>query len=582
MKLWLFPSLWDYQWSWLRSDIGAGLAVAAVGLPSAIAYPAIAGLPPEAGIYACIAPMIAYACLGPSRTLIVGPDAAVMTVLAAAIAAVAAKAPAGVSVDRTAIAAAMACGAGFFYLAARALRLGVVASFLSRPILIGFLTGISLSILIGQIGRVTSVDIESSGLLRPIFELIRKADLIHWPTVLLAAAMFAVLQTERKVRLPVPGPVLVLVLSILLSKIFDLQSHGIAVVGNITAALPSLSLPSFAGLPLDEMVAGSAAIFLVSFGAGIITARSFGARAGYAVDPNRELVGLGAANIAASLVGAIPVGPSDSRTAVNLSAGGHTQVTALAAAASTAGAVVFLAPALRILPIPALGAILASTAIGLIDLPALRRLWSVSRTEFGFALIAMWGPISLGVLAGVLIAIAATLIHILRRTMFPRDALLGRVPGRDGFYKLHRTPEAQPVPGLVVFLIQGDLLFFNADYVQTRLRSILADAPAETRWLLLDAGAMAQIDSTGAEMFLEIAHECGDHGLQLALAELHAEARDIFTRVGVIEYVGPAMVFDVLDAAYQAFLREIANPAVVADGARPRPDHSSQKSLSQG
>jgi MFS superfamily sulfate permease-like transporter len=186
------------------------------------------------------------------------------------------------------------------------------------------------------------------------------------------------------------------------------------------------------------------------------------------------------------------------------------------------------------------------------------------------------------VLAGVLIAIAATLIHILRRTMFPRDALLGRVPGRDGFYKLHRTPEAQPVPGLVVFLIQGDLLFFNADYVQTRLRSILADAPAETRWLLLDAGAMAQIDSTGAEMFLEIAHECGDHGLQLALAELHAEARDIFTRVGVIEYVGPAMVFDVLDAAYQAFLREIANPAVVADGARPRPDHSSQKSLSQG
>jgi high affinity sulfate transporter 1 len=570
IKPWLFPSLWDYRWSWLRSDIGAGLAIAAVGLPSAIAYPAIAGLPPEAGIYACIAPMIAYACLGPSRALIVGPDAAVMTVLAAAIAAVTAVAPPDLAANRTAIAAALACGAGLFYCLARALRLGVVANFLSRPILTGFLTGISLSILIGQIGRITSVDIQSNGLLRPIVELIQKSALIHWPSVLLAGAMFAVLQLERAVRYPVPGPVLVLVLSILLSLGLDLQGHGVAVVGNISAALPSLSLPTIAGLPLDEMVMGSAAIFLVSFGAGIITARSFGARAGYAVDPNRELIGLGAANIAASLVSAIPVGPSDSRTAVNLSAGGLTQAAGLTAAAATAAAVVFLAPALRILPIPALGAILASTAIGLIDLPALRRLWRVSRTEFAFALLAMWGPIGLGVLAGVLIAIVATLIHILRRTMYPRDAVLGRVPGRDGYYKLHRVPQAQAVPGLVIFLVQGDLLFFNADYVQTRLRSILAQAPDETRWLLIDAGAMSQIDSTGAEMFLEVACECRDRGLQLALAELHAEARDMLERVGVIACIGPAHVFDVLDDAYQAFVREtpgLAEPRTTASKA---------------
>jgi anti-anti-sigma factor len=165
--------------------------------------------------------------------------------------------------------------------------------------------------------------------------------------------------------------------------------------------------------------------------------------------------------------------------------------------------------------------------------------------------------------------------------MFPRDAMLGRVPGRDGFYKLHRTPEAQPIPGLVVFLVQGDLLFFNADYVQARLRSIVAEAPAETRWLLLDAGAMSQIDSTGADMFLEVAHECRERGLKLALAELHAEARDIFTRAGVIDYVGPAMVFDVLEDAYQAFLREAPKPAAPAGGARTRSDHSSQRFLSQ-
>jgi MFS superfamily sulfate permease-like transporter len=194
----------------------------------------------------------------------------------------------------------------------------------------------------------------------------------------------------------------------------------------------------------------------------------------------------------------------------------------------------------------------------------------------------MWGPISLGVLAGVLIAIAATLIYILRRTMFPRDAMLGRVPGRDGFYKLHRVPEARPVPGLVIFLVQGDLLFFNADYVQMRLRSIVADLPAETRWLLVDAGAMSQIDSTGAEMFLEVAHEFRDRGLQLALVELHAEARDILERAGVIDCIGPAMIFDVLDDAYQAFLHEASDPAAPATGAKQPSDPSAQKSLSRG
>jgi high affinity sulfate transporter 1 len=558
IKRWIFPSLWGYRPNWLGHDIGAGLAIAAVSLPSAIAYPAIAGLPPETGIYACIGPMIAYAMLGPSRILIVGPDAAILPVLAAGIAAVIAKAPPELAADRTAIAAALAGGAGLCYLAARMFRLGVVANFLSRPILAGFLTGISLSILIGQIKRVTAVPIESDGLLRPIIELIQKSELIHWPSVLLAGAMFVILQIDRAIRLPVPGSVVVLVLSVLLSALLDLQGHGIAVVGSIAAALPSLSLPSFAGLPLDEMVMGSAAIFLVSFGSGIVTARSFSAMAGDTVDPNRELVGFGFANIASGLVGGIPIGPSDSRTAVNLNVGGRSQLAGLVAAATIAAIVVFLAPVLRILPIPALGAILVSTAIGLIDLSTLRRLWRLSRMEFAFALVAMWGPISLGVLAGVLIAIAMTLAYILSKIMFPRDAMLGRVPGRDGFYKLHRVAEARPVPGLVVFLVQGDLLFFNADYVQTRLRSIVAEAPADTHWLLIDAGPIAQIDSTGAEMFFEIAQECRDRGLQLALAELHAGARDILERAGVIGPVGPAIIFDTLDDAYQTFLCDAA------------------------
>jgi SulP family sulfate permease len=547
----VFTSLSGYQPSWVRYDVAAGLAVAAVGLPSAIAYPAIAGLPPETGIYASIVPLVAYAFFGPSRKLIVGPDAAIMTIMAAALVAVMAGAPAGT--DRIAIAAILALGVGLFYLAAWVLRLGVLANFLSRPILIGFFTGISLSILVGQIKRVTGVDIESDGLLRPVLELLQKAGSIHWPSLVLALGMFGLLQGVRIVRFPVPGPVVVLVLSVVLSAVFNFEGLGIAVVGDIPTGLPSLHWPQFAGLPLETLALSSAAIFLVSFGAGIITARTFGAIGGYPVDPNRELIGFGTANIAAGLFGAIPVGASDSRTAVNLSVGGRSQVTSIVAAATLLAALVFLAPALRIIPIPTLGAILMATALGLIDLAALRQIWRISRMEFIFAFIALLGPISLGVLNGVIIAIAATLVYILRKSMFPRDAMLGRVPGRDGFYKLHRTPEARPVPGLAIFLIQGSLLFFNTDHVQSRLRSIAEELPADTQWLLIDASAIPQIDSSAAAMLIELCSELRNRGLKLGLAELHAEARQMLDRAGVIECIGPEMVFDILEDAYQAF-----------------------------
>lgn len=557
LSLALFANPSGYRPSWIRHDVAAGVAVAAVGLPSAIAYPAIAGLPPITGLYASIAPLVAYAFFGPSQKLIVGPDAAIMTILAASLVTIMASAPAGVG--RTEVAAILAVGVGLFYLAAWALRLGVLANFLSRPILTGFFTGISLSILIGQIDRVTGVDVKGDGLLRPLVELVQRAAEIHWPSFILALGMFGLLQLVRIVRSPVPGPVVVLVLSILLSAIFNFEAMGIAVVGDIPAGMPSLHLPHLAGLPFETLAMSSAAIFLVSFGSSVITARSFGAIGGYTVDPNRELVGLGAANIAGGLIGAIPVGASDSRTAVNLTVGGRSQLTSVVAAATLLGTILFLGPTLGIIPIPVLGAILAATALSLIDLNGLVRLWRISRMEFVFAMVALWGPIGLGVLNGVLIAVAATFVYLLRKTMFPRDAMLGRVPGHDGFYKLHRTPEAQPVPGLAICLIQGSLLFFNSDYVGTRLRSIAEDVPAGTRWLLIDASAMPQIDSSAAAMLLELCGALKERGISLGFAELHAEVRDMLQRAGVIDCTGAAMVFDIVEDAYQAFLVRAEN-----------------------
>lgn len=549
----VFSGFGGFRAAWLPNDISAGLAIAAVGLPSAIAYPAIAGLPPEVGLYASIAAPVAYAVFGPSHRMIVGPDAASMTVLAAAIALIIAAMPTAASHDRVAIAAVLALAVGGFCLAARLLHLGVLATFLSRPILVGFFAGISLSILVGQIGRFTGVSIEADGLFAPLFELLQKSGDIHWPSLMLAGSMFVLLQIATALRLPVPGPVIAIVISVALSAVLDLKGMGVAVVGDIPSSIPSLSLPPIWAFPLDKVLLGAGAIFLVSFGSGIVAARSFATRTGEHVDADQELVGLGAANVMAGTFGAFPVSMSDSRTAINLSAGGKSQLAGLVSAAALVITLLYLGRALTILPTPTLGAILAAAAISLIDVRELRQIWRVSRAEFAFALVTMWGAISLGVLNGVVIAIAATLIYLLLKMMFPRDALLGRLAGRDGFYKLHRTPDALPVPGFAVCLIQGSLLFFNADYVQTRIRTIFEELPADTRWFVLDASAIVQIDSTAAVMLAGVRDDLANRGTTLAVAELHAEVKELLERAGVLQQIGEAFVFADLDDAFRAF-----------------------------
>jgi sulfate permease, SulP family len=552
----VLASLAGYRPGWITGDVAAGLAIAAVGLPTAIAYPAIAGLPPQTGLYASMAPLVAYAVFGPSRQLIVGPDAATITVMAAVLATI----PGLAEADRAGVAAMLALIVGGLYLGGRALGLGVLSTFLSRPILVGFFAGISLSIITGQLKRITGAPVTSDGLIAPFIDLVRKAGLIHWPSLALAAAMFAVLEAARRLRLPVPGPVIVVVLAVALSALLDLPGHGIATVGDIPSAAPALALPARGGASPDRLLLGALAIFLVSFAAGIVTARSFGQRGGYPVDADREMLGFGAANLAAGLFAAFPVTASDSRTAINASVGGRSQLAGVVAAAALLATILYLQPALAILPIPALGAILIAAALSLIDIPALREIWRISRVEFVFAMIALVAPITLGVLNGVIIAIGATFAYLLHKMMYPRDALLGRIPGRDGFYKLHRRPEARPVPGLTIALIEGDLLFFNADHVQARLLAIADAMPRDTRWLLLDASAVTQVDSTAAAMLEEVRADLAARGVRLGLAELHAEVAGLLARAGLLAAVGRELIFDDLDDVLRAFAADGANP----------------------
>ncbi len=538
-----------YRAEWLRYDITSGLAIAAVGLPSAIAYPALAGLPPEVGLYSSIVAVLAYALFGSSRQLIVGPDAGTVMMLAAVFLSL------GVSStdDRIVVSAAIAAIVGLLCFLASVLRLGFIANLLSRPILTGFMTGISLSILVGQLGRFTGVKIESDGLFRPLFELATKADQIHWPSLTLGAALFLLLRVLGAWLPAIPGPLVAVALATALSAAFDFPSLGIRVVGEIPSRLPSPMLPIPQGVSISELIPGAMAVLIVSFGAGIVTARSFGAKNKYPVDANSELLGFGAANVACGLFGGFAVTASDSRTAINDSMSGKTQLAGIVSAAALALAVLFLSDALSLLPTPALGAILASAAVSLIDLRTLRELWRVSWIEFVFALISIAGVIVLGVLNGVAIAVGATLLYLLMKDMWPRDAMLGRIPGREGFYKLHRYQNAHPIPGLAIYLLQGNLLFFNAEYVKGRLEDIIANLAPGTEWLIFNAGSTAHIDSTAVVMLDELHIIAEERGLKFAIVELHLEPLETLVRSGLVAKIGRDMIFDDLEDAVAAF-----------------------------
>ena len=323
--------------------------------------------------------------------------------------------------------------------------------------------------------------------------------------------------------------------------------------------MPNLTLRLPEEINLDDLALEAFGILVVSFGSGIVTARSFGAKNRYRVDANRELIGFGAANIASGLFGGFPVSGADSRTAINDAVGGRTQVAGLVAAAVLTLVLVALTDAMKYLPVAALGAVIASAALDLFDAKELRRLWQTSHIEFLFALIAMLGVIGLGVLKGVLIAIVAAGIYLLARVSRPSDALLGCIPGRDGFYKLHREPRAKAVPGLAVYLVQSSLVFFNIDYVRDRIRWIVDRLPQSTRWFIIDAEAVTTIDSTAAAVLDEIREELLRRNLRLGVANLHAQPRELLSRSGFLASIGREMSFTRLEDAALAFRKASAD-----------------------
>jgi len=545
----LLDQLRGYRAQWLSADLLAGLSVAAVALPTAIAYPAIMGLPPQTGLYAAILPPVGYALFGPSRRLMTGPDTATCMMVASALLGL------GIAAvdERILVAAAFAIAVGLACIAAGALGLGFIANFLSKPVLMGFLAGVALDLIISQLGKLTGLSIASDGLFRHLMDFVLKLGGAHLPTFALGLGLLALLRALRRWAPRLPGPLVAVGLGLLLSLAFDFRDMGIRLVGAIPQALPAFTLPMPQGLALEDFALATLGILLVSFSSGIVTARSFGLKNHEAVDANRELIGFGAANIASGLFGGFPVTSSDSRTAVNYAIGGKTQLAGLVAAAALTAAVVFFGDGLAYLPIAALSAVLISAALDLIDVKGFRLLWQLSRIEFLFALIGMMSVLGLGVLRGVIVAVLATLSHLLWVASQPRDALLGSIPGRDGLYKLHRHPDAAAIPGLTIYLPEGSLVFFNAEYVKHRLLKSVTRTLVPPRWLVLDASAIGYLDTTAVDALEDARASLAARGIRLAIAGIHGRARQLIERSGLAARLGPEMIFHSAEDAADAF-----------------------------
>ena len=545
----LLAQIRDYRAAWLKADVAAGLSVAAVSLPSAIAYPAIAGLPTEVGLFATIFALVGYALCGPSRQLMVGPDAATCIILAGVLASLGATDEAA----RVQLTSVLSVAVGILCFLAGLFRLGFLANFLSRPMLVGFLAGISISLIIGQVKRFTGIPIETEGLIRPLISLAAHIGETHLLTLLIGLATLAFLRVMRYAAPGVPAAVIAIVLGIALSAAFDPAAHGVAVVGALPQIVFALSRPPLGEFANVDVVGGALAILVVGFGSGIVCARSFAMKTRSHVDADRELFGFGAANIASGLFGGFPVSASDSRTAVNYVVGGKTQLTALVAAATVACAVLLIANLFAYLPTAILGAILVSAAIDLIDLQELRALYRISPSEFSFAILTLLGVTVVGVLQGIFIAIAATLIHLIWAASRPRLALLGQIPGSSGLYKLHRFPEARPISGLTIVVLQSALVFFNADYVKRRLLKIANATRSTDKWFILDAAAVNVLDSTGIEALEDVQMHLIERGVAFGIADLNSSARQKVERAGFRDRTAKQMLFASAEAAVAAY-----------------------------
>ena len=537
-------NLLAYRREWLRHDAVAGVSVAAVALPTAIAYAQLIGFDPVVGLYAAILPLLVYAVFGTSRHLIVNPDAATCAMVGATLMPLTALQPNSL----VSLSMVLAVFTGIICILAGFLRLGFVADFLSKPILVGFLNGVAIHIFLGQIGKVFGFGMESHGLLPSLLEFFQKLPQTHLATLAVGVLTIAVILAGKRWLPRWPAPLLAVVFAVALVHSMGLDGKGVAVVGAVPAGLPRLRWPEFDPEFIRPLLGGALGVALLSFSNAMVVARSFAAKAGYEVDANQEFFALGACQIAAGLSQGFAISGADSRTAMNYAAGGKSQVSGLVAAGMMAAVLVFLTGPLSYLPKAALGAVLIVAAIGLFDVAETRRLWKINRAEFALSIITMFGVVALDILDGILMAVVIAVLLLLVRSSRPPDAVLGRVNGLKGFHNIVHHEQPQTWPSVLLYRFESALVFYNAPYFKKRVLELAASRPG-IKWFVVDGGPINAIDSTGADMLEALADDLRARGIRLGFANLRTEVRALLERSGVKAALGEGALFPTLKSA---------------------------------
>ncbi|AIS13368.1 sulfate permease [Pseudomonas chlororaphis subsp. aurantiaca] len=541
-------NLLQYRREWFRYDLQAGLSVAAVQIPIAIAYAQIVGLPPQYGLYACVLPMMVYALVGSSRQLMVGPDAATCAMVAGAIAPLALGDPerlAQLAVIVTVLVGLMLIGAGIA-------RAGFIASFFSRPILIGYLNGIGLSLLAGQLGKVLGYKIEGEGFILSLLNMLQRLGETHLPTLAIGAGALALLIWLPRRFARLPAALVTVAIATLCVGVLGLDSYGVSVLGPIPSGMPQLSWPRTNQAELKSLLRDALGIATVSFCSAMLTARSFAARNGYTVNANHEFLALGVSNIAAGVSSGFAISGADSRTAVNSMVGGKSQLVGIIAALVIALILLFFTAPMAWIPQAALGAVLLMAGWGLIDIQAMRVIRKLSRFEFWLCVLTTLGVIGVGVLPGIIVAVLLAILRLLKSIYQPTDAVLGWVRGIEGQVDVSQYPQARTLAGLVVYRFDDAILFFNADYFKARLLEAVEREP-EPRAVLFVAEAVTSIDVSGIVALREVRDTLLARGIVLGIARPHGTFLRMLVRSGLARELEQKLLFASVRAGIRAY-----------------------------
>lgn len=541
-----------YQRSWLANDLVAGLVVTALLVPQGMAYAELAGLPPVTGLYTTVTALLAYAVFGPSRVLILGPDSSLGPMIAASI--IPLVGADGSPTKAVALASILALFMGAICVVAGLAKLGKVAELLSKPVRVGYLNGLAVIVFVSQLPKLFGFSTDGDDFFSEVRAFVDgvTGGSIVGISLVIGLACLVVIVVLKRVAPKVPGVLVAVVGATVAVGVLGLEAEGVSVVGSIPGGFPVPSIPHVDAGDLAALFAAALGLAFVTLADASALSRSFALKHGDHVDPNQEIMALGASNLAAGLFQGFPVSASSSRTAVADDAGGRTQLVGVVGAVAIVVLLVFANDLVANLPNAALAAIVIAASFGLLDLATTRWLWRVRRTEFALLVIAMAGVVLVGVLQGIVVAVVLSLAAFIWRAWHPHAVELATVPGRSGFHDLDRHADGRLVAGVAVFQFDSPIFFANAEVFVTAVRAVAESRPDITT-VIIAAEPITDIDTTGAESLLELVGDLQGRGTTVVFAELGGRVRDLLDRYGLVEAIGREHFVDRLEDAVATY-----------------------------